>query len=194
MKRFLVFLADGFEEIEALTPVDYLRRAGIEVDTVSITDDLKVTGSHKIPVLADKLLTDINPDDYVGLYLPGGLPGATNLRDNEAVIELVQQFNQEEKLVTVICAAPIVLEKAGVTEGKNVTSFPSFKEELTTAKAYVEDDIVVEDGNIITGRGAAIAIYQSFKIVETLLGREAVEKLKEGIQQHKVEEFYGFKA
>lgn len=194
MKKFLVFLADGFEEIEALTPVGYLRRAGIEVDTVSITEDLKVTGSHNIPVLADKLLSDIKPEDYLGLYLPGGLPGATNLRDHEGVIKLVQQFNQEEKMVAAICAAPIVLEKADIIKDKKVTSFPSFKEELTSVKEYVEDLIVVEDGNIITGRGAAIAIYQSFKIVETLLGTEAVEKLKAGIQQDKVEQLYGFKS
>lgn len=192
MKKFLVFLADGFEEIEALTPVDYLRRASIEVDTVSISDELKVTGSHNIPVLADKLLTEVNADEYLGLYLPGGLPGATNLRDNAQVIELIQQFNQEEKMVTAICAAPIALEKAGVLEGKRVTSFPTFADELKSKGEYSENQVVVEDGNIITGRGAAAAIYQSFKIVETLLGKAAVEKLKQGIQQQKVEELYGF--
>ncbi|MBF6626340.1 DJ-1/PfpI family protein [Aerococcaceae bacterium zg-BR9] len=194
MKKFLVLLADGFEEIEALTPVDYLRRAGIEVDTASITEQLQVTGSHKITVLADKLLQDVTVDDYEGIYLPGGLPGATNLRDNDTVIELVQAFNQQEKLVTAICAAPIVLEKAGVIDGKNVTSFPSFSGELTSAKHYVDGEIVVTDGNIVTGRGAAIAIYESFKIIELLLGRAAVEKLKEGIQQDKVEAFYQFEA
>ncbi|MBD3949988.1 DJ-1/PfpI family protein [Tuanshanicoccus lijuaniae] len=194
MKKFLVLLADGFEEIEALTPVDYLRRAGIEVDTASITEQLQVTGSHKITVLADKLLKDVTVDDYEGIYLPGGLPGATNLRDNDTVIELVQAFNQQEKLVTAICAAPIVLEKAGVIDGKNVTSFPSFSDELTSVKHYVDGEIVVTDGNIVTGRGAAIAIYESFKIIELLLGRAAVEKLKEGIQQDKVEAFYQFEA
>ncbi|MBF6979114.1 DJ-1/PfpI family protein [Aerococcaceae bacterium zg-BR22] len=194
MKKFLVLLADGFEEIEALTPVDYLRRAGIEVDTASITEQLQVTGSHKITVLADKLLQDVTVDDYEGIYLPGGLPGATNLRDNDTVIELVQAFNQQEKLVTAICAAPIILEKAGVIDGKNVTSFPSFSGELTSAEHYVDGEIVVTDGNIVTGRGAAIAIYESFKIIELLLGRAAVEKLKEGIQQDKVEAFYQFEA
>ncbi|MBK0348301.1 DJ-1/PfpI family protein [Aerococcaceae bacterium zg-ZJ1578] len=194
MKKFLVLLADGFEEIEALTPVDYLRRAGIEVDTASITEELQVTGSHQITVIADKLLKDISVDDYDGIYLPGGLPGATNLRDNETVIELVQAFNRQEKLVTAICAAPIVLEKAGVIKDKRVTSFPTFETELTSAKQYVDNQIVVVDDNVITGRGAAVAIYESFKIVETLLGREAVDKLKQGIQQDKVETLYGFEA
>ncbi|MBR7927576.1 DJ-1/PfpI family protein [Aerococcaceae bacterium zg-ZUI334] len=194
MKKFLVLLADGFEEIEALTPVDYLRRVGIEVDTASITEELQVTGSHQITVIADKLLKDISVDNYDGIYLPGGLPGATNLRDNEIVIKLVQAFNQQEKLVTAICAAPIVLEKAGVIKDKRVTSFPTFETELTSAKQYVDNQIVVADDNVITGRGAAVAIYESFKIVETLLGREAVDKLKQGIQQDKVEALYGFES
>ena len=194
MKKFLVFLAEGFEEIEALTPVDYLRRAGIEVDTVSITDIREVVGSHNIPVLADKTISEINEEDYLGLYIPGGIPGAINLRDNERVIKIVQEFNYKEKIVSAICAGPIVLGRANIISSKKVTSFPTFEDRIENLGTYVNEEIVVEDGNIITGRGAAIAIYESFKLIEKIKGKEAVDQLKEGIQHTRVEEFYKFES
>lgn len=192
MKKFLVFLAEGFEEIEALTPVDYLRRAGIEVDTVSITDIREVVGSHNITVLADKTISEINEEDYLGLYIPGGIPGATNLRDSQKVIEIVKKFNEKEKIVSAICAGPVVLGRADIIKDKRVTSFPTFEDKIENLRTYVNDQIVVEDENIITGRGAAIAIYESFKLIEKIKGKEAVENLKEEIQQTRVEEFYKF--
>src|SRR5699024_2395234 len=130
MEKVLVFLADGFEEIEALTPVDYLRRAGIKVDTVSITEDREVMGSHNIPVLADKRRSSINPDEYMICYIPWGIPGATILRDYDKVIEVLKKVYQNGGYATAICAGPIVLERAGILEGKKATSYPGFDKDL----------------------------------------------------------------
>lgn len=194
MKKFLVFLAEGFEEIEALSPVDFLRRVGVDVDTVSITKEKKVLGAHGIPVIADKIIDEINSEEYMGLYIPGGIPGSTNLRDNERVIELVKEFNKAGKILSSICAGPIVLDKAGVIKDKKVTSYPSFEDSLKNIGEYIDDEIVVEDGNIITGRGPAIAAYEAFKLVEIIKGKESLNKLKDEIQQLKVEKYYGFKS
>lgn len=192
MEKVLVFLADGFEEIEALTPVDYLRRAGIEVDTVSITEDKKVIGSHSIPVLADKTIREVDPKAYKLVYIPGGIPGATNLRDDKRVIEFIQEVEKNDGYVSAICAGPIVLEEAGLLKGKRATSFPGFDKDLTSLDTYVEDELVVVDGKIITGRGPAIALYQALKFIEILRGKEAMEEIKEQIQQGKVEKYFGF--
>ncbi|MDD7305281.1 MAG: DJ-1/PfpI family protein [Peptoniphilaceae bacterium] len=192
MEKVLVFLADGFEEVEALTPVDFLRRAGIVVDTVSTKEDKKVVGSHKIPVLADKLIAEIDPKDYSLAYIPGGIPGATNLRDDQKVIDLIKAIDQNKGRVAAICAGPIVLERAGLLAGKEATSFPGFDKDLESVKTYVDDQLVVVDGNIITGRGPAIALYEALKLVEILKGKEAKEELKNQLQQDKVEKYFGF--
>lgn len=192
MEKVLVFLADGFEEIEALSPVDFLRRADIEVDTVSITEDKKVVGAHNIPVLADMLISEVNPKDYNLCYVPGGLPGATNLRDNKKVVEIIQAIDKNQGYVSAICAGPIVLEEAGLLKGKKATSFPGFDKELESIETYVDDELVVMDGNIITGRGPAIALYESLKLVEILKGKDAMVELKNQIQQDKVEKYFNF--
>ena len=116
MKKIAVLCKDGFEEIEALTPVDVLRRANVHVDLVGM-DDLKVTSSHQITIQMDCVFND-QIKEYDGIVIPGGLPGATNLRDDARVIEIVQQFNQEHKLIAAICAGPIVLAKAGILKDK----------------------------------------------------------------------------
>lgn len=179
MKKILLFLAEGFEEVEALTVVDYLRRMDIIVDTCSITGAKKVKGAHNIVVEADKILDEIHSSkDYDGMVIPGGMPGATNLRDNERVIELVVEFNREEKLIGAICAGPIVLEKANILENKMVTSYPGFEGELS---GIYKEDLVVQDKNIITARGPAVAVYFALKIVENLLDENRVEDLKKDI-------------
>lgn len=178
--KILVLLAEGFEEIEALTVVDYLRRLDVTVDTVSTTGDKEVVGAHRIPVIADVLFEDLKDlENYDGLVLPGGLPGATNLRDDKRVIELTQDFNNREKLVAAICAAPIVLEEAGVIEGKNMTSYPGFEENLKSGN-YKEEKVVI-DGNILTSRGPALAVNFAIEIARYLLGDEKAEELKEDI-------------
>ncbi len=185
MKKILLFLAEGFEEVEALTVVDYLRRMDIVVDTCSITEEKEVKGAHEIIVLADKILNEIEgPKDYDGIVIPGGMPGATNLRDEEKVIKLVQEFNHEEKLIAAICAGPIVLERAGILEGREVTSYPGFEGEL---KGIYKEELVVQDKNIITARGPAVAVYFALKILENLLDRNRVEDLKKDILLDMVE-------
>lgn len=178
--RILVFLADGFEEIEALTVVNYLRRASIEVDTVSITEDRQVKGAHDIIVTADKKISELeHPQIYDGVVIPGGIPGATNLRDNAGVIDIVKKLDEEKKLVAAICAGPIVLQKAGIIGGKKVTSYPGFEDQLEGCK-YCEDR-VVKDGHIITARGPSIAEDFAMKIIGYLLGQGKINELKENV-------------
>ena len=178
--KILLFLADGFEEVEALTVVDYLRRMDIKVETVSITNEERVRGAHDIIVLSDTLISNLNNiDSYDGLVIPGGLPGASNLRDNSRVIEIVQEIYNKDKLVAAICAGPIVLDRAGIIEGKKITSYPGFADQLKGAE-YSEKD-VVRDENIITARGPALAVDLALEIVNYLLGQDKLVELKKDI-------------
>lgn len=192
MKKILVLLAEGFEEIEALTPVDYLRRADVEVDMASLTEDLSVTGAHGIVVSADTTLDAVDLAVYDGVYLPGGMPGSLNLRDDARVLKIVRDFAGSGKAVAAICAAPIVLEKAGVIANKRVTGYPGTVDKLENVGTYDADAIVVQDENIFTGRGAAAAVYLSFALITALCGEEKTKRVKEGIQQQAVEALYGF--
>lgn len=177
MDRVIVFLAEGFEEIEALTVVDYLRRVDILVDTVSITDNKQVKGAHDIVVMADKIIDELGDlENYTTVIIPGGMPGASNLRDNKLVINIVKEIYEKQKLVAAICAGPIVLHRAGILKGKLVTSFPGFEEELT-GSIYTGKD-VERDKNIITARGPYFAVDFALEIVDYLLGVEKVEELK----------------
>jgi len=178
MRKILIPLAFGFEEIEAITCIDVLRRTELEVITVSI-DKMEVLGAHNIVVKSDALIDDINWTDFDAIVLPGGMPGSANLRDNEKVISIVKQLYSENKLVAAICAAPIVLEKAGVIVNKNATSYPGFDKEMTSCN-YMENRVVV-DGNVITARGPGVAIEFSLTVVEYLLGKGIVEELKVGM-------------
>lgn len=178
--KIIVFLADGFEEVEALTVVDYLRRMDIQADMVSITESKEVKGAHNIRVLADKTIEEIeNLNSYEGVVIPGGLPGATNLRDNEKVINTVKNMDKAGKLTAAICAGPIVLERAGIIKGKKVTSYPGFEEDLK--EGIYKEDLVVKDGNIITSRGPSLAVDFAIEIVNHLLGKEKAEELKKDI-------------
>ena len=179
MSRVIVFLAEGFEEVEALTVVDYLRRVDIAVDTVSITDDRQVKGAHDIVVVADKTIDELDLENYTTVVIPGGMPGASNLRDNEKVTNIVKEIYEKQKLVAAICAGPIVLHKAGILHDKLVTSFPGFEEELT-GSVYTGKD-VERDNNIITARGPYFAVDFALEIVDYLLGEEKVKELKESI-------------
>ncbi|WP_129723901.1 DJ-1 family glyoxalase III [Xylanivirga thermophila] len=180
MMKAIVFLAEGFEEVEALTVVDYLRRKDIGVDTVSITQNNMVKGAHDITLIADKKIDDINNlDRYDGAIIPGGMPGAINLRDNARVIEILSIMNKDDKMVAAICAGPIVLQRAGIIAGKRVTSYPGFEEKLKDS-IYMEEP-VVRDGNIITSRGPALAVDFAIEIIKYLRGEEKAEELKEDI-------------
>lgn len=183
--NLLVLLADGFEEVEALTVVDYLRRlGGLRVDMVSISGEREVRGAHDIRVLADDLIDRIDPRDYRGVVIPGGLPGATNLRDSEKVIDIVKYMDGERNLIAAICAGPIVLARAGVIAGRRITSFPGLEDEFKEA-TYVEDKVAL-DGHLITSRGPALALEFALEISNYLLGREKVEELKDSILYDKL--------
>lgn len=168
MKKIAIFLANGFEEIEALTPKDVMSRAGFKCDFVSISDDFKVTSTHGVQVVAEKKLKDIcDINEYDMIILPGGMPGAKYLAESEAVIEIVRRFNEQGKYIGAICAAPaLVFSKAGIAKGRRVTSYPGMDEYLKDS-IYAEE-AVVQDENLISSRGPATALQFSYKLVEVL--------------------------
>ncbi|HDK7174888.1 TPA: DJ-1/PfpI family protein [Clostridium botulinum] len=181
MTKILVFIAEGFEEIEALTVVDVLRRANIQCDMCSITSNKEIKGAHNILVNVDKTLEEIKSNEYNGLVIPGGMPGATNLRDNNKLIDLVKEFNKDKKLIAAICAGPIVLSKANIIKGKEVTSYPGFEEDLK--EGLYKEDLVVQDGNIITSRGPSAVMYFAFRILENFK-KDSVKEIKEDMLLH----------
>ena len=170
-----LLLANGFEEIEALTPVDILRRAGITVRTFSISDEFCVCGAHDIMVDADDLIEDIEYEDLEAVILPGGMPGADNLENCADVQKLLEYASEKEILMCAICAAPKVLGKFGYLEGKKATCFPGFEETLLGAEATGER--VVTDGNIITSKGMGTAMDFSLAILEYMKGKEVADKM-----------------
>ena len=179
MKQVCVFLADGFEEVEALTAVDLLRRARIYVDTVSITDDYKVHGAHGINVQTEDLFDEVDFNEFDMIVLPGGMPGTLNLGANSYVQSVIADFAEKGKLVAAICAAPSVLGEAGLLQGKKATSYPGFEEKLLGAETSLNP--VVVDGNIITSRGMGTAIPFALEIVAYLLGEDKAEEIRKGI-------------
>lgn len=193
MKKFLVLATNGNETIELFTPVDYLRRLGLSVDIVSTEESLDLKTSQGVSFRADLTFDQIVADDYFGLYIPGGTAGAYSMRDNKKVINLIQNFNKEGKIIAAICAGPVVLNKAGILTDKKATSFPAMKEEMDKTGTYIDDKIVVTDGNITTGRGAAVTNYLALELARIIEGEEAVEKLKYGTQQEAVERYFDFK-
>jgi 4-methyl-5(b-hydroxyethyl)-thiazole monophosphate biosynthesis len=174
--RVLVPLAEGFEEIEAITIIDVLRRASIDVVTAALAE-LVVKGSHGISVTADARLDDVASAAFDAVVLPGGMPGSRTLRDDERVLGIVRRLAREHKLVAAICAAPIALEAAGVLRGKRATSYPG--NELPSAR-YTEERVVA-DGALITSRGPGTALEFALTLVERLNGPEATQKLRTGM-------------
>jgi 4-methyl-5(b-hydroxyethyl)-thiazole monophosphate biosynthesis len=176
MVSAVVLLAEGFEEIEAITITDVLRRAKIEVTTVSLGAQT-VRGSHQISVLADTTLDAVGERLADAVVLPGGMPGSANLRDDPRVTELLRKYASERRLVCAICAAPIALEAAGVLKGKRATGYPGY--DLPSA-AY-EEQRVVEDSNVITSRGPGTAMEFAMRLVERLASREVAADLSRGM-------------
>ena len=168
MKKVAVMVADGTEEIEALTVVDVMRRANIHCDIISV-NGREIKSSHNIEILADKVI-DKDIKDYDMIVLPGGLPGAYNLADNKLLIETLQEFNNDEnKYIGAICASPaIVLSKAKIEEGKLITSYPEKGFEDLLKKADYSEENVVVDGNLVTSRGPATALPFAYKLLEVL--------------------------
>lgn len=176
-----VFLADGFEEIEALAPVDVMRRAGLSVTTVSVTNNQIVIGAHGIPVVADAMFDELNYTDASLLFLPGGLPGATNLEAHAGLCQLLTaKATQEDVVISAICAAPLVLGGLGLLNGKRATCYPGFEDTMQGAE-YTAEKMTVDD-NIFTACGPAAAWDLGFTFVEHFCGDGKAEELRKGMQ------------
>lgn len=179
MKTIYVFLADGFEEIEALGTVDILRRAGLHVITVSVMGRELVESAHKVSVMSNGVFNSYSFEDADMLVLPGGMPGASNLKEHQGLGELLKKFAVAEKPLAAICAAPMVLGYLGLLKGKKATCYPGFETFLTGAD--YTGAMVEKDGEIITGKGPGATFLFALAIVKRFCGKEKVQELKEGM-------------
>ncbi|MDC7219154.1 MAG: DJ-1/PfpI family protein [Spirochaetales bacterium] len=174
MKKIALLLADGFEEVEAITPADFLRRAGVEVILCGVYGP-SVTGSHDITIEADLTLDEL-PDDLDGVVIPGGMPGAANIAESEEALKLIKRIHNDSELVGAICAAPaVVLGSAGILEGREFTCYPGFEKEVSGAR--FSEARVVRDSNLITSRGPGTAAEFSLALVEYLVSKEKAKEL-----------------
>jgi len=181
MKRVLVPLADGFEEIEAVTIIDVLRRAGLEVIVASLREGA-VSGSRGISILPETTFGQVDLDRIDLIALPGGGPGARALREDPHVLRALREFHSQDKPIGAICAAPTVLAAAGVLAGRRITCHPQVREEFTGSGAtLIEDERVVVDGQLVTSQGPGTAIEFAFELVRLLCGAEQVTELNQAI-------------
>lgn len=180
-KKAIIVLANGFEELEAVTVIDILRRAGIEV-TVCGLDSEKIKGSHEITIIADKKLEQAEAASrYDACILPGGMPGAEKLASSDKVKELLVKMHAQNKIIAAICASPaLVLSSIGILDNKSATCYPSVQTLFASSTTYKEDSVVI-DGNIITSRGPATALEFAISIIEVLRGRDIAEKISKDL-------------
>lgn len=174
MSKVYVFLADGFEEIEGLTVVDILRRAGVDTVTVSVMGRKQIKGSHGIPVEADGMFEELDMNDADLLVLPGGMPGTLHLKAHEGLRELIRKFDNEKRYLAAICAAPSILSELGMLRERKACAYPSFEESLDCAEVLKVP--VVTDGHITTGRGMGAAIPFALRLTELLCGKEKAQE------------------
>ena len=179
MDRAVMFLADGFEEIEGLAVVDILRRADVTIDTVSIMGTKEIHGSHDIILQADKLPEEVDFDSYDMVILPGGGLGTKNLKGSQLVKEIVQKFNDEDRYLAAICAAPTVFGCMGLLQGKNACCYGDMGTELTGANVLYDD--VVVDGKYITSRGMGTAVKFGLTLMSIFRGEEAAKDMASAI-------------
>ncbi len=179
MKTVALFLANGFEEIEALGTVDILRRANINVITTSITDSTEVVGAHNISIVADKVFSELDFSTVDVIVLPGGMPGAKHLNEHDKLKAKIKEFAEKGNIVGAICAAPMVLGGLGLLDGKRATCYPSFEKYLIGANTTGEK--VVVDQNIITGKGPAFVFDFALQLVETILGETVKNEVRAGL-------------
>ena len=176
-----IMLADGFETVEALAVADILFRAGVRADLISVTDARHVTSSHGIRVVADLMLEDVDLSTYTVLFLPGGLPGTTNLKATPAIQAEVLRRADEGEAMAAICAAPSIFAELGVLDGRHATANPAFVKAVAAGGAIVHDNPVVVDDFITTSRGAGTSIDLGLEIVRQLRGEDAAEAISRGI-------------
>jgi protein deglycase len=179
MKPIYLFLASGFEEIEAIATIDILRRAGLDVKSVSVTGAHHVTGAHAITVEADCLYPDIHVEDAEMLVLPGGMPGTKNLNAHEGLKAALSKHAKAGKPLAAICAAPMILGQLGILEGREATCYPG--NEVHLKGAILSEYMVVQDGNIITASGPGVAAEFALQIVEHFLGEEKMEEISKAL-------------
>lgn len=179
MKKVYVFVSNGNEEVEVLIPVDVLRRAGVDVKLVSTTGEKVVTSAHGVRMETDTMIEDCDFSDADLLMVPGGLPGAENLCNHEGVRAAVNTQYEAGRLVSAICAGPMIFGSLGIAQGKECTCYPGFEETLVGAKYTA--DLVTVSGNVITGEGPAAAFPYAYTICEILCGKQTAEALKEGM-------------
>lgn len=179
-----VFLADGFEETEAIAPIDILRRSELDVKVVAIKGD-RATSSHGITVLCDMNIKDITTEDMDAIVLPGGMPGTLNLEADPILRVCIDYCNKNNKLIGAICAAPSILGHLGMLKGKKAVCFPGFENELLGAEVS-KTDSVIKDGNIITAKGAGVAVEFGLALAKELAGEMMAKKLFAAMQCRKV--------
>ena len=179
MKKLGMFIATGYEEVEMLAVIDLARRAGIECDIISVTGEAVVESSHKVRLVADQLFEEVDPGTYDALVIPGGIPGTPNLGAHEGVCKALRQAAEDGRLVAAICAAPTVLGKLGLLEGKPATCYPGMEDKLLGAN-WQEQPVVV-DGNFVTSRGVGTAIAFALTLVTILKDEETAKSLANSI-------------
>ncbi len=176
-----MFFADGFEEVEAIATLDVIRRAGIEIKSVGINSDEKITGAHGITVFCDTVDSDISvPENVDGIILPGGMPGTTNLMSNSIVNDFIDYCSENDKYICAICAAPMILGRKGLLQGRNAICFPGFEDELKGA--VISNDYVCTDGKIITAKGMGSAVNFGLAVVAAMKSKAEADALKETLQ------------
>lgn len=174
-----LFLAEGFEESEAIIPLDMLRRAGIEVKTVGLSAHT-VCGSHGIEIGTDCLMEDFSADTCDGIILPGGMPGTKNLFADERLLNAVRVCAKNNKLLAAICAAPLIFGRLGLLQGKHAVCFPGFENELSGA--VIDSSPAVSDGNIITAAGAGAAFEFSYEIISYIKNKDCAQEILRSVQ------------
>ncbi len=175
--KIAVPLAEGFEEIEAVSIIDVLRRADLDVTVFSISNKKEVTGSHSVKIIADRLFNEVDFSKTDMIVLPGGLPGATNLNNHTGLRDVILDFNKSKKALGAICAAPLVFGSLGILNNKNATCYPGFENQLKGATT-TGNEVELSD-KIVTGKGAGVAIKFALKIVETIHGKQFADELAE---------------
>ena len=182
MSRLGIFIADGCEEVEALTVVDIVRRAKLEIDMISINGTKQVTSSRNVTFMTDTTKEEADFSAYDGIILPGGMPGTVHLGEDDTVSQVIREFAKEGKLVAAICAAPSILGHLGILNGKKATAFPGFEKDLTGAEVLTAPVKVVTDGNITTARGMGASIELGLELVRLLISEEKAQEIGQSVQ------------